>query len=245
MRVLIVGGAGFVGTILRPALMAEHDCTCFDLVPVEEMGERNIVGDVNDLNSVRTAVANTEAVVYLPLGGVNEESDDYLGTAGTKCTVAGAFKVQVEGFYRFLWEGLAAGVTRFVYASSLSVYRSIHEDLPLSEDRIPDGWDPYAVSKQLGEHLCTLAAGAYPEACFVALRLMLPTTEEGFRDFDPMRYRNRIFVTGPRDLANLFLAALACPQPGAHVVQATGDIDGACYPNHRVTELLSWKPQGA
>jgi uronate dehydrogenase len=244
MRVLIVGGAGYVGTLVRPALMAEHDCHCFDLLRVEALGDRSIVGDVNDQKAVRQAVRGVDAIIYLPMGGVGVDSDDYLEERAVSCAVGGAFDVNVQGFYRFLWEGLAAGTRRFVYASSLSVYNRIYARGVLDETTAPDAWGTYSVTKQLGEQLCHLAARQCPEATIIALRLIKPLTEEQVKEKRQGMGKAARFCLAPKDTGRLFLAALACPHPGAHIVQTTGDQDREIFPNAAATQLLGWRPMG-
>ena len=68
MRVLVVGGAGYVGTIIRPALAEHHDYYCYDRTKIEELGERSIVGDVGDSAAVKRVVKGAEAIVYLAMG---------------------------------------------------------------------------------------------------------------------------------------------------------------------------------
>ena len=68
MKVLVVGAAGHVGTIVRPALEREHDCRFFDRRALPDTNGRCIVGDVNDEGLVRQAVQETDAVVYLAMG---------------------------------------------------------------------------------------------------------------------------------------------------------------------------------
>ena len=68
MKVLIVGGNGYIGSILRPALEAEHDCRCFDIKQGDWPAERTVVGDVHDDDAVRTAVKDMDAVLYLAMG---------------------------------------------------------------------------------------------------------------------------------------------------------------------------------
>ena len=68
MKVLIVGGSGFVGSILRPALEAEHDCRCFDIKQGDWPAECMVIGDVHDDDAVRTAVKDMDAVLYLAMG---------------------------------------------------------------------------------------------------------------------------------------------------------------------------------
>ena len=245
MRVLIVGGAGYVGTIIRPALMDQHDCRCFDRTRVDEMGDRSIIGDVNDLKAVRRAVQGVESIIYLPMGGVRTESDDQVADNRVQCAVGAGFDVHVQGFYRFLWEGLAAGIRNFVYVSTLSVFDHVYGRRPLEESAVPDSWGTYSVTKQLGEQLGLMAARQCPEATIVILRIMRPLTVEEqrqrVRDETP---RDRMCL-GPEDIGRLFLAAVACQKPGAHVVHASGDREGGHFSHARATELLGWRPTGA
>lgn len=241
MRVLIVGGAGRVGSIALPVLMAEHDCFCFDLAHVTKMGDRSIVGDVNDPKAVRQAVSGVESIVYLPMGGIQMDSDDYMDEVHVRCVVSDAFDVHVQGFYRFLWEGLAAGIKHFVYASTLSVYWSLYRGT-IDESVMPNAWDTYGVTKRLGEQLCAMASQQCPEATIIALRLIHPKTAQEMKDGDQLK-RGRAYL-GPKDTAQLFLTTLSCHRPGVHIVQTSSNRDGSLLPNIRATELLGWRPSG-
>ena len=242
MRVLVVGGAGKVGTVIRPALMAEHDLYCFDLHPVPELGEHSIVGDVNDQEAVKAASAGVDAVIYLPMRGYLS-STDQTSAPQDSWSVGDAFDTHVKGFYRFLCEGLAAGASHIVYASTLNVYqpfwgRRLDESIPAN------GFAPYAVTKRLGEQLCMAGSDHAPEACIIALRLAFPVSQQQLDDIDKSKKRPGWIPLCPMDLGRLFLAALTCKTPGAHILQATGDLTGAQYPNTRATDLLGWKPEG-
>lgn len=245
MKVLVVGGAGHVGGILRPVLEAHHHCVYFDRRPVPEAGSRSIVGDVNDDEAVRRALEGVEAVLYLAMG-----TDG--GNPATCYRINPAFDVNVRGAYRFLYHTLEAGVRRFIYASSMSVYqlgssRKVDESVPA------DAWDPYGISKRVGEFICQAAHQAYPDAIILALRLYLPRSQEQWVEHlrrkqeasqEGRPTRDRIGPTGPKDVQELFLAALRCDKPGAHILQTTGDVKEELYPHGRVFELLGWKPQG-
>lgn len=243
MRVLVVGGAGKIGTMIREALMAEHDCYCFDLERIDELGNHSIVADTNDQQAVKDAVAETEGIIYLPMRGYNSDRDKVTAPQD-HWAVGKAFDTHIQGYYRFLCEGLAAGARNFVYASTLSVYDSLNKPSRLNETMPADGFGVYAITKRLGEQLCITAAQYAPDACIVALRLAFPVTEDQMDQLNaPSRPKGK-FPLRTQDLSRLFLAALACSKPGAHIVQATGDLEGQRWPNTRVTELLGWKPQG-
>lgn len=236
MRVLMVGGAGGVGTMIRPALEADHEVTVFDRVAVDGIGERSIVADTGDDEAVARAIVGVDAVIYMPMG---------IGSNGDVSELDPAFDVNLRDFYRLLMHGFEAGVMRYVYTSSMSVHKNLWSIGRIDESRPPDEWHPYGMSKRLAERLCAIAARREPRATIVALRLSMPRTEDDIRKalrrrpvFSPATY------TPTHDARAIFLAALACSRPGAHVVQATGDVEGKLYPNDRATELLGYRATG-
>ena len=229
MKVLFVEAAGHVGSILRPALEREHECTYFDRLPVSGAEARTVVADVNDEEEVRSALVGIEAVIYAPLGikpGTTKDVSD----------MDASFTVNVRGWYRLLSIALEAGVRRFVYASSMSVYRQL--DQRIDERTPPDAWEGYGLSKRLAESVCQAAAQTYPDVTIVACRMYLPQSEKDWPT------NENPFATGPNDLRRLYLAALTCDEPGAHILQTTGDLEASRYSHNAVTELLGWAPDG-
>ena len=240
MRLLIVGGAGYVGRIIVPALETAFECTHFDLKPVAGAEERTIVGDVGDDLAVQQAVVGIDAILYLAMGWGNNSAKNT-----PDCNVIGpAFDVNVRGLYRFLYYGLAAGSTRFVYTSTMSVYNRLWADTPFDESKPADCWIPYGLSKRVGEFICQSAQHAYPGSTISVLRLIRPSNET---DWPPYRYNpqaeRNMCGLGPNDTRRLYLAVLRHDKPGYYVVQASGDMEGRSYPNTRVYELFGWKPE--
>ncbi len=234
MKLLVVGGAGFIGTIVRPVLEANYDCLHFDRREVPGAEGRCITADVNDDHAVRRAVAHADAVLYLAMG-TNERGDVE--------DIDAAFNVNVCGAYRFLRHALRVGIRRFIYTSSMSVYERLWGQTIVDESVPPDRWDTYGMSKRLGEEVCMAAGQEYPQAVILALRLMFPKNEAQWQEMKAMPAR-KIWPgsTHPDDLRTLFLAALNCDKPGVHIVQTTGDVPGDHYPNTRATALFGWKP---
>ncbi|MDH5294415.1 MAG: NAD-dependent epimerase/dehydratase family protein, partial [Acidimicrobiia bacterium] len=76
--------------------------------------------------------------------------------------------VNATGTLNVLDAARAAGVRRFVYASSSSAYGDTPV-LPKREDMVPSPLSPYAVSKLAGEHYCKAFTKVYGLEC-VALR---------------------------------------------------------------------------
>lgn len=234
MNVLIVGGAGVVGSILRPALEARHDCYHLDLKPVSGAESRTTVGSLHDPAVVRAALQGMQAVVFLAMGPASAVED-----------VDPTFDVNAKGAYRFYRLALSMGMRRFVHTSSLSVYDNLTGRRGvLDEDTPPDSFHPYGFTKRVGEMVCETAARRYRDAGIVALRLMSPMNEEKFKgnEYKPGRDWHPL---GPQDLRRLFVAALErTSTPGYVVVQASGDLRGERWPNTRAEQLLGWRPEG-
>ena len=239
MNLLIIGGAGHVGSILRPALEAQHTCRYLDLQPIPEAADRSIVGDLNDEAVLLQALAGIDCVVWAAMGTRPGEG------AGSCYDTDAAFDVNVRGLYQTLEAMRQAGIARFVYTSSLSVYRSLHDRTrqPITEGYPPDVWHAYGVTKHLGELMGQTWAAQQPGAIFLSLRIVVPRTDEEWpgNEYVPGKSWSSL---GPQDLRRLFLAALAFDTPGAHFVQASGDMGGSVCCHERVFNLLGWQPQG-
>jgi len=221
--VVIVGSAGNVGEIIVPTLEKVAVCSWFD-------GDRWW----NDEKLIENEVKGKDAVVYIPKGAgqpIERASTDIDET----------FDVNVKGWYRWLRIGLKAGVRRFVYASSMSVYqmpRTQHTD----EQTLTDDFRPYAMSKMLAELVAKAAARQYMEAVIVCLRLYQPKTIEEW-GYHAVELRRDRLDQGPWDTQQLFLKALECDMPGCHVMNATGDAEGLISIK-KARDVLGWTPEG-
>lgn len=154
MKVLVTGGAGFIGSNLCEALLRRGDeVVCLDnfatghienLLPlIEEFKERFtlIVGDIRKLDDCRKAVSGVEFVLHeAALGSVPRSINDPITTN----------EVNISGFMNMLVAARDAGVKRFVYAASSSTYGD-SKTLPKVEDKIGRPLSPYAVTKYVNE----------------------------------------------------------------------------------------------
>jgi nucleoside-diphosphate-sugar epimerase len=137
-NVLVTGGAGYVGSVLVPRLIeAGHAVTVLDLYLYGEdvlaglrdhPHLREIKGDIRDPQAVAAALNGCDCVIHLACIS-NDPSYD-LDPALGKSINHGAFRPLVRA-------AKAAGVRRFIFASSSSVYGvkddpEVHEDLPLA-----------------------------------------------------------------------------------------------------------------
>ncbi len=151
MRVLVTGGAGFIGHHLVGALLARGD----DVVVLDDystgmagrllpFGDRItlVEGDLRDPDAVARATAGVEVVLHeAAIPSVARSVADPLRSNS----------VNVDGTIQLMLACAAAGVRRVVAAGSSSVYGASPE-LPRRETQRPDPRSPYAVSKLATEH---------------------------------------------------------------------------------------------
>lgn len=151
-KICITGGAGFIGSNLVEALLAQdNEIVCLDNFFT---GKREniagfmdhprftlIEGDIRDLETCRKACEGVEVVLHQAAVGSVPRSiaNPILST-----------EVNVLGFVNMLVAGRDAKVRRFVYAASSSTYGDSTE-LPKVEDRIGKPLSPYAITKYANE----------------------------------------------------------------------------------------------
>src|SRR5216684_3252863 len=136
-RVMVTGGAGYVGSSLVPKLLnAGYAVSILDLYLYgrdlfeEFRGNprlREVKGDLRDPESVAKALAGCDAVIHLACIS-NDPSFDLNPELGKS--------INYDCFQPLVAASKVAGVRRFIYASSSSVYGvkndpNVTEDLPL------------------------------------------------------------------------------------------------------------------
>lgn len=151
-RVLVTGGAGFIGSNLVEALLAqENEVIVLDnfatgkmenLLPfAKDKAFRLIVGDIRDLATCRKAVDGIDYVLHeAALGSVPRSIEDPMTST----------EVNISGFVNMLFAAQEARVKRFVYAASSSTYGDSTE-LPKVEEHIGRPLSPYAITKYVNE----------------------------------------------------------------------------------------------
>lgn len=150
MKVLITGGAGFIGSHLADRFVTDgHSVTIFDNLSTGNRANltgpaahaRFLLGDVRDENAVCEAIAGMDAVVHLAaVASVQTSMRDPLGTHATN----------LGGTLNCLLAASEQGVQRFLYASSAAVYGD-DAPVPVSEAAAPAPLSPYAIDKLAGE----------------------------------------------------------------------------------------------
>jgi len=151
-KVLVTGGAGFIGSNLIDALLANgNTVVCLDnfatgnIKNLEEAQKSPnftlIEGDIRNKETCMEAVAGCDYVLHqAALGSVPRSIADPITST----------EVNILGFVNMLYAAKEAGVKRFVYAASSSTYGD-HKALPKVEHVIGNSLSPYAITKYVDE----------------------------------------------------------------------------------------------
>lgn len=166
MKILITGGAGFIGSNLIDHFLTKgHQVVCLDNLATgfEHNMEHNysnpdfefIKGDIRDLEVCKKAIKGCDYVLHeAALGSVPRSIKDPITTND----------VNVGGFLNMLIAARDEGITRFVYAASSSTYGD-SKKLPKVEDEIGKPLSPYAITKYVNELYADVFAKTYGMQC--------------------------------------------------------------------------------
>ncbi len=167
-KVLVTGGAGFIGSNLVRALRERGDhvrvldnfSTGFR-ANLDGLDDVEIVeGELRSYERVHNAVRGVELVYHLgALGSVPRSVQDPLTSNA----------VNVEGTLNVLLAARDEGIRRVVFASSTSVYGT-EPPLPTREDERLDPISPYGVAKLAAERYCAAFSRVYEAFETVVLR---------------------------------------------------------------------------
>ncbi|MCL7763398.1 SDR family oxidoreductase [Polaribacter sp. Z014] len=151
-KVLVTGGAGFIGSNLCEALLAKKNTViCLDnfstgkreniAALIDNTNFTLIEGDIRNLEDCMLAASGVDYILHqAALGSVPRSIKDPITTND----------VNVAGFLNMLVAARDSNVKRFVYAASSSTYGD-SESLPKVEDVIGKPLSPYAVTKYVNE----------------------------------------------------------------------------------------------
>ena len=152
MNILVTGGAGFIGSNLTDALLADgHNVTVLDNFSTgkrENLAHLDgnsaftlIEGDIRDRETCAKAVEGKDIVYHeAALGSVPRSIKDPMTSTD----------VNIGGFVNMLFAAKEAKVHRFVYAASSSTYGD-SKTLPKVEEKIGNPLSPYAITKYVNE----------------------------------------------------------------------------------------------
>jgi UDP-glucose 4-epimerase len=159
-RVVITGGAGFIGAHLAEELSASNTVIIIDNLSTgrrENVADlpgtkaRLIEGSIVDLSLLRTLFTNVDFVFHqAAIASVLKSVQDPLATNETNVT----------GTLNVLLAARDNGVRKVIFASSAAVYGDT-ASVPQKEGMLPGPQSPYAVSKLVGEHYCQVFSAVY------------------------------------------------------------------------------------
>lgn len=159
MKVLVTGGAGFLGRHVANAVRdAGHDVVVFDQAAVDDMP--SIRGNLLNLDDVRNAMRQVDTVCHLGAIG-----DVYLAFEQPPL----AAQVNTVGTANIMEAAKESGTGKVVYASTWEVYGE-PEYTPLDEHHPTNPDHPYNITKLAGEHL-VLSYDRLKDVPAVALRI--------------------------------------------------------------------------
>ena len=159
-KVLVTGGAGFIGSNLVAELIREgNDVTVLDNFTtgfrsnLDPMPMVHIVeGDVRDRNEVEEAMQGVEVVFHLAASVGNKRSiDDPVTDAA----------VNVLGTVNILEAARKHGVRKIITSSSAGIFGEL-KTLPIKEDHPVEPDSPYGCTKLCEEKLCLAYSKLYP-----------------------------------------------------------------------------------
>lgn len=166
MKILVTGGAGFIGSnLVEELLRLNHSVVCLDnfstgfqknITPFLSNPLFTLIeGDIRNLKDCENAVKGVNYVLHqAALGSVPRSIKDPITTN----------EVNIQGFLNMLIASRGAKIKRFVYAASSSTYGD-SEALPKIEDQIGKPLSPYAVTKYVNELYADVFTRVYGMEC--------------------------------------------------------------------------------
>jgi UDP-glucuronate 4-epimerase len=162
MRILVTGGAGFIGShLVEKLLAAGHDVEILDDFNDfydPQIKRQNIASVSEDVVVHDVDLRNAAAVQNLFRSEKFELIAHLAARAGVRPSIQHPqlyYDTNVAGTLHLLEAARLAGVERFIFASSSSVYGA-SKKIPFSEDQhLIQTLSPYAATKIAGEFLCS------------------------------------------------------------------------------------------
>jgi len=172
MRILITGGAGFIGSNLAEALLLDERVTHVRVLDNLATGSLDNIkeflshpkfefleGDIRNYDTCLTACDTIDLITHqAALGSVPRSINDPLTTN----------EVNITGTLNIFTAAKEKKIRRVIYAASSSTYGD-HPGLPKVEDKIGNPLSPYAVTKYVNELYAKVYANLY-DIEFIGLR---------------------------------------------------------------------------
>lgn len=233
MNVLVIGGSGYVGSLVLPTLAETHTLRVFDRKPPKEAPPNTtfVPGDVCDSDALVGAAQGADTLLYMAMGSNDWRSPEFISSS---------FDVNIKGVYLALLAAQKAGITHTVYTSSMSIYDGdLYRRYFPDEEITPDSRHVYGFTKLLGEHCCRNACREWGMSVN-ALRLCLPTPLD--RWLQQTTLGTPTIATTAEDVSRALLAAIAYRGNGFQAFMISGDYEQKLMNMSRAKRILRWEP---
>jgi len=158
MKVLVIGGSGFIGTRLLESLTERgHAVTNFDRAAKEGSSVPFVEGDVRSVAELTVAADGHDAIVNLAA----EHRDDVQ-------PLSRYTEVNVDGATAVVDAAVANGIERIVFTSSVAIYGL--DKVNPAEDWEPEPFNEYGRTKLLAERVFSEWAAADPKRSLAIIR---------------------------------------------------------------------------
>ena len=204
MRILLTGGAGYIGHTAVALAAAGHEVVCFDNLSnsrAEVMDRLEtitgqtiplIVGDIRDRTALEQAMRSHSIEAVIHFAGLKA-----VGEAVAKPLIY--YDNNVRGTLSLIEAMIACSVKTLVFSSSATVYGE-PQYLPLDETHPTSATNPYGRTKLMIEEMLTDIAAADPDWRIAVLRYFNPVGahESGLIGEDPNGIPNNLmpFISG-------------------------------------------------
>jgi UDP-glucuronate 4-epimerase len=203
MRILVTGGAGFIGShLVEKLLAAGHEVAIIDDFNDfydPQIKHANIAGFAKDVTMYHADLRDGASVRNLFHREKFETVAHLAARAGVRPSIQHPqlyYDTNVSGTLHLLDAASVTGVERFIFASSSSVY-GISKTVPFSEDQhLTQTLSPYAATKIAAEFLCSTYSHLY-QMRVVALRYFTVYGPRQRPDLAIHQFTRRIYAGQP------------------------------------------------
>jgi nucleoside-diphosphate-sugar epimerase len=245
MKVLLVGGAGHVGTFITPYLQKQHQIRVLDMAPPKANNVEYVEGSISDPEALKKALDGTETFINLVMKG----GQDGLVRDQTIEQAVDNYTVNCLGLHLLLLTAAEFGIKGGVHTGTLSSHNRHRRYYP-SEEAVPlDGPNAYGVTKGIAEHICHYFAREF-DLSLAILRITGPRSRQQFIEqyTNPTRreWGSPLWLTDEEDLANAYLASLDYVHKGHGRCDAffiSGDADHHEINMSKAKAILGWEPR--